>query len=84
MTIPLPQRKSLRLRHYDDARPGMYFVTICARDRVCLFGSIVDEAMQLNALGVLVENCWRALPAYHSDFPTGIAERVSPRHSEIS
>jgi REP element-mobilizing transposase RayT len=44
----------------------MYFVTICTRDRICLFGSIVEEAMRVNALGGVVEDCWRSLPAHHS------------------
>jgi putative transposase len=35
-------RHSLRLRHYDYAQPGAYFVTIVAQDRACLFGDIVD------------------------------------------
>ena len=43
----------------------MYFVTICTRDKVCLFGSIVKDTMQLNALGSLIENCWRGLPMHY-------------------
>ena len=35
-------RRSLRLRHYDYARVGAYFVTVCTHERRCLFGDIVD------------------------------------------
>ena len=57
----------------------MYFVTICTRDKVCLFGSIVDEAMQLNALGSIVENCWRTLPTHYPQ--VGLDEFVvMPNH----
>lgn len=33
-------RESFRLSDYDYSQPGMYFVTICAKDRECLFGTI--------------------------------------------
>jgi hypothetical protein len=47
-----PRRRGLRLRHYDDARAGCYFVTVCTAGRVSLFGEIVGGAMQLNPLWV--------------------------------
>lgn len=37
----LPKRKSTRLKNYDYSAPGMYFVTICTKDRKCLLGNIV-------------------------------------------
>ena len=36
----LPKRKAARLKGYDYCQPGAYFVTICAKGRRCLFGSI--------------------------------------------
>ena len=33
-----PERKDVRLKEYDYSRPGYYFVTVCAKDRACLFG----------------------------------------------
>lgn len=36
------QRRSLRLKNYDHAQAGAYFVTICTRNRACLFGEIAD------------------------------------------
>ena len=35
-------RRSLRLRGYDYAGLGSYFVTICTQDRACLFGDIAN------------------------------------------
>ncbi|WP_156782232.1 hypothetical protein [Acidihalobacter aeolianus] len=32
-------RRSLRLKDYDYAQAGAYFVTICTQDRACLFGA---------------------------------------------
>ena len=35
-------RRSIRLKDYDYSEHGAYFVTICAKDRQCLFGEIID------------------------------------------
>ena len=37
---------------------GLYFVTICAHERRCLFGQISGESVRLNALGQIVEAEW--------------------------
>ena len=36
-------RRSIRLQGYDYSQAGAYFVTICAQNRECLFGKIVDR-----------------------------------------
>ncbi len=41
-------RRSIRLRGYDYAQTGAYFVTICTQDRQCLFGEIRDGQMIMN------------------------------------
>ena len=46
-----PQHRSLRLKGYDYSQPGAYFVTICAHDKKCLFGDVVDGEMRVNELG---------------------------------
>jgi REP element-mobilizing transposase RayT len=53
-----PNRRSIRLKGYDYAQVGAYFVTICAHNRECLFGEVVDGAMRLNELGKIVRNAW--------------------------
>jgi REP element-mobilizing transposase RayT len=57
-----PNRRSLRLKGYDYAQAGAYFVTICTQGRVCLFGEVVDGAMRLNEFGEMVRGCWLAIP----------------------
>ena len=52
------RRKLIRLRHYDYSQSGAYFITICAQNRECLFGDIIDGEMQLNKLGELTELEW--------------------------
>jgi putative transposase len=51
-------RRSIRLRNYDYAKAGSYFVTICTYQRQCLFGHIVEGEMILNEMGKIVETEW--------------------------
>ena len=51
-------RRSLRLRHYDYAQAGAYFVTVCTHERRCLFGDIVDGAMRLSDVGRIIADEW--------------------------
>ena len=51
-------RHSIRLRGYDYASVGAYFVTVCTWQRDCLFGNIVDGGMALNEYGRIVEYEW--------------------------
>ena len=51
-------RRSIRLKGYDYSRSGLYFITLCVVDRICVFGDIVDGKMQLNDIGRLVEEEW--------------------------
>jgi hypothetical protein len=46
-----PRRRHLRLLGFDYSGEGAYFVTICTRERECLFGPVVDWKMRLNDVG---------------------------------
>lgn len=59
-------RRSIRLKGYDYAEAGAYFVTICTKGRVCLFGEIVNGDMQLNEFGKIVMATWADLPAHYA------------------
>jgi REP element-mobilizing transposase RayT len=59
---PLHHRRSIRLKGYDYTRAGAYFVTICTKDRACLFGDVADGVMRLNQMGHIVRQCWLAIP----------------------
>lgn len=52
------RRRSLRLKGYDYARAGAYFVTICTQDRACLFGDVACAAMRHNESGDMVAALW--------------------------
>lgn len=52
------RRKSIRLKEFDYASAGAYFVTTCTQDRECLFGQVANEQMVLNDIGLIVETEW--------------------------
>jgi putative transposase len=51
-------RRSIRLRGYDYTQCGAYFVTICAYQRLCLFGHIENDRVYLNRWGWIVVAEW--------------------------
>ena len=55
-------RRSIRLKGYDYSQAGAYFVTIVTQGRVCLFGDVVGDTMQLNGAGRLAQAAWEGLP----------------------
>ncbi len=68
MTInTLPKRHTIRLQGYNYSLSGMYFVTICTQDKVCLFGKVVDGEMFLNDAGKMVMQIYNELPNKFSD-----------------
>ena len=37
----IPTRKTIRLKNWNYAKPGYYFITICTKDKACLLWEIV-------------------------------------------
>ncbi len=60
--LPKPHRRSIRLKGYNYAQEGAYFVTICTQGRACLFGRIEEEAVLLSGAGWMVQTVWESLP----------------------
>ncbi len=58
------KRRSIRLKNYDYSREGLYFITICCKNREHLFGEIVDGKMILNDIGEMAQICWNAIPEH--------------------
>lgn len=52
------QRQSIRLKHYDYASAGYYFITICCFQRLPLFGHIEQGQMFLNECGKIAQQEW--------------------------
>lgn len=51
-------RRSIRLKKYDYSQAGLYFITICAKDREHLFGEIINGEMVLNEYGEIAYKEW--------------------------
>ncbi len=65
------RRRSIRLNGYDYTGDGAYFVTLCTRGRVNVFGTLAAGEMRLNEYGREVADCWAWLaeryPYVHLD-----------------
>jgi putative transposase len=51
-------RRSIRLKGYDYTQPGAYFVTICAYQRMHVFGEVSNGIMVLNETGKIAQTEW--------------------------
>jgi len=54
-------RRSIRLKGYDYSQAGLYFITICTQNRMCLFGEIKNGGMVLNDPGIMIGKWWNEL-----------------------
>jgi REP element-mobilizing transposase RayT len=75
----LPERKAARLEGWDYRWAGIYFVTVCAANRRCLFGEVVGEDVELNAYGRIVDEEWRRTAEVRPDIVLG-EHVVMPNH----
>jgi REP element-mobilizing transposase RayT len=60
-------RRSIRLKGYNYAQSGAYFVTICTWQRQGLFGEITNKEMHLNIYGEIIQRYWGSLPEHQDD-----------------
>jgi REP element-mobilizing transposase RayT len=72
-------RRSIRLKGYDYSAAGVYFVTICTQDRACVFGTIADGVMQVNAVGQIVQDELARTPIIRPEMQID-ASVVMPNH----
>ena len=77
-------RKSIRLKGYDYSQSGLYFVTICCKNKECLFGNICtsenhESTIMLNDAGKIANDCWLQIPEH---FPGAILHEhiIMPNH----
>ena len=60
-------QKQYRINRYDYSQPGMYYVTICTKDKICYFGNVINEQVHLNKIGLIVKNFWLEIPKHFTD-----------------
>jgi putative transposase len=54
-------RQSIRMKGYDYAQNGVYFITVCTHNRHCFFAEI-KTPMVLTRYGIVVQNAWNNTP----------------------
>ena len=74
-----PRRRSIRLKEFDYSQAGAYFVTVCTRDRTCLFGDVAASEMRLNEYGRIAFAAWEDLPNHYPNVELD-AFVVMPNH----
>ncbi len=72
-------RRSIRLKGYDYAQAGAYFITICCQNKECRFGKIENGEMYLNRFGIIACNEWIKLPERFPNFELDVFQ-VMPNH----
>ncbi len=55
MDLNFTHRKSIRLKGYDYSQNGLYFITICIKNRENLLGEINNKELLLNDAGKMIE-----------------------------
>jgi len=70
---------SARLQNYDYSQNGIYFVTICTREKEYFFGEIKNGEMNLNEIGKIAQQFWQEIPA-HFPFVKSDEFVVMPNH----
>jgi len=73
-------RRSIRLKGYDYSQAGAYFITICTKNRECLFGKITDAKMLLNEAGKIADEYLNNIPNHFSHIEMG-EFIVMPNHA---
>ncbi|MDF7823229.1 transposase [Pontiellaceae bacterium B12227] len=79
MALKKSMSQKLRMDGRDYSHPGWYFITLGADYHRHYFGEVVAAEMRPNALGELVEACWREIPQHYGHIELG-AWQVMPNH----
>jgi putative transposase len=61
------RRRSIRLKGWDYGSEGAYFITVCARNQLCVFGEVSQDRVRLNALDEVVRMTWMQTAVIHPD-----------------
>ncbi len=71
--------KSMRLDSWDYSLDGAYFITICTKNRECVFGDVKNDEMLLNEIGEIAKTCWEEIPQH---FPYVVLDAfvIMPNH----
>ena len=72
-------RQTIRLKNYNYAANGYYFVTICTHEKQCYFGDVIESKMHLSQIGKIARQFWLEIPR-HSKYTYLDEFIVMPNH----
>jgi putative transposase len=55
---------TIRAKWWDYSGSGVYFITICTKDRAYDFGEIHEHVMHHSEIGALAHQCWSDIPSH--------------------
>ena len=67
MVFEKHDRKTIRIPGYDYSAGGYYYITICVKRRICLFGIIDNASMNLSKIGEIANQCWIDIPVHYKN-----------------
>ena len=76
---PKPNRKTTRLQSWNYGWAGVYFITICTKNRVHYFGEIENGEMILSPVGIIADILWYEIKNHAKNVELG-AFVVMPNH----
>jgi putative transposase len=76
----LHHRRSIRLKGYDYAQAGAYFITPCVQGKKHLFGEIKENEMICNAFGQIAYDTWGNITSNFENIELG-AFVIMPNHT---
>ena len=60
-------RKDIRLKHYDYSSAGFYYITICTKNRLHLFGKIINGKMHYSKHGIIAKDELINMPSHYKN-----------------
>ena len=57
-------RKHIRLSEWDYSSEGVYYITICCREREAFFGKLIENKMILSEIGEMASFFWKEIPEH--------------------
>ncbi len=60
----IKERRPNRLKGYDYNQQGYYYITICTKNQLNLFGEILNNIMHLSQTGEIANRFWIAIPEH--------------------
>ena len=70
-TIRTFHRRSTRLKGYNYAKAGRYYVTLNCIGKEFTFGEVIKEHMYLNEFGLIASNEWKRTPTIRENIELG-------------